>query len=124
MQAYEDLGEESAPAGVPMDTLMVFPEFNDNSNDGNSNGNDGQQLVSQVEVNGTATASSPSTPARGLQPLVPIAGSQGKDYPKCFVQLQPCYPFGLANVDEKMIVVTPDDDQSLYADAVVCAITS
>lgn len=61
------------------------------------------------------------------QPLVPIVGSptgqaKGSGYPKCFVQVPLCCPFGMPNVDEEMLVVTPEDDFSIYADAVVCTI--
>lgn len=117
MQNSEDMGEVSASSGSQMDKVKVFPEDYDISTAGNSTGDDGHQPIPQEK---DKSVSESSTPARALQPLVPIAGSQAKDYTKaCFVQIQPCYPFGMANVDEKMLVVTPDDDLSRYADALV-----
>jgi hypothetical protein len=85
---------------------------------------DGQSIIPQEvvqQISESISSTSTGEIAQTLQPLVPITDqSQGKeDYPKCFVHIQPCYPFGIANVDEKMLVVTPDDDISLYEDAVV-----
>jgi hypothetical protein len=121
MQTSEDMGEVSSSSGSPKDKLMIFPENYDTVHN-NNNGNDGQHTETQDENGLSESTTSTSTHAPGLQPLVPIAGSQVKDYPKCFVHIQPCYPFGMANVDEKMLVITPDDDLSLYEDAVVCII--
>lgn len=45
--------------------------------------------------------------------------SKEEQYPKCFVHIPICCPFGIANADERMLVVTPEDDFSLYEDAVV-----
>lgn len=79
-----------------------------NSNNNASEASNSDQVVNKIQ------------PARSLQPLEHIVGSTpSKDVQKCFVHIKPCYPFGIANVDEQMLVVTPDDDLSLYEDAVV-----
>jgi hypothetical protein len=48
--------------------------------------------------------------------------NKDKNSDKSFVQTPLCYPFGMPNVEEQMLVVNPEDDASLYQDAVVCAL--
>ena len=117
MQTSEDLGEASASTS-PKDQLMIFPE-DYHTTTGNEDNE--QDPISQDDAHmlPESPASSSTTPTRELQPLVPIVGTQAKDHLKCFVHIQPCYPFGMANIDERMLVVTPDVVTSLYEDAVV-----
>jgi hypothetical protein len=118
MQGSADMDDVAASSSSQKDKGMIFPENYDTSMSNNNNYPE-QQLLFQ---GGESLQLESHAPATELQPLVPIAGSQVKDYPKCFVQIQPCYPFGMANLEEKMLVITPDDNLSLYADAVVCLI--
>lgn len=97
----------------------VMDENSNDDNIDNNHTNNTNKSISGGSKTVQVAMKSPQ-PARSLQPLEPIVGSTPvKDYPKCFVHIKPCYPFGMANVEEQMLVVTPEDNLSLYEDAVV-----
>lgn len=108
---------------APVDGTMEDGNDGGAVNDGSHVGMDVDSTPAEIKQHILDVAASVPQP----QPLEHIVGStpskqnnKGESIDKSCMNMPLCYPWGMPNVEEQMIVVTPDDDISLYQDAVVC----